>query len=234
MSLYLLINIFSILIPLVLSFDKRVHFYSYWKYLIPAMVITLALFIMWDVAFTAMGVWGFNERYHSPLNLLGLPLEEFLFFISVPYASIFTLYVIDSYFPKFKLTDSQVRLLSFILIAAFLTLGIIHIKKAYTAVNFIVSALVIGLVWVRKPEILRGFFVSYLVILIPFGVVNGILTGSFIDEQVVWYNDQENLGIRLGTIPLEDFLYGMTLILLNYFLMETFRSRSQRKNKVSV
>ena len=53
--------------------------------------------------------------------------------------------------------------------------------------------------------------------------MNGILTGSGIEEQVVWYNDSENLGKRLGTIPVEDILYGMTLILLNYYLTELFR-----------
>ena len=52
----------------------------------------------------ALGVWGFNERYHAHIILLGLPLEEFLFFITVPYASIFTLQVIESYFPDFRLS----------------------------------------------------------------------------------------------------------------------------------
>jgi lycopene cyclase domain-containing protein len=113
------------------------------------------------------------------------------------------------------------------------TLAIIYIKRAYTAVNFMVSALLIGLVLVQKPEILRGFYLSYLVILIPFGLVNGILTGSFIEEQVVWYNDYENLGIRLGTIPVEDIFYGMSLILLTHFLMETFRNRASGRTQIS-
>lgn len=233
MSLYLFINILTIGTPLVFSFDKKVHFYTSWRYLIPAMAITMVFFIVWDIIFTSLGVWGFNERYHSHIKMLGLPLEEYLFFISVPYASIFTLQVIDSYFPNFRLSIAQARLLSLILMATLLITAILNISKVYTAVNFIATALLIGLVLLSKPRILRGFFLSYLVILIPFGLVNGILTGSFIEEQVVWYNDHENLGIRLGSIPIEDIFYGMTLILLSYFLMETFRNRSMSKKQES-
>jgi lycopene cyclase domain-containing protein len=165
--------------------------------------------------------------------MLGLPLEEFLFFITVPYASIFTILVFESYFPKFRLSASQSRVFALILMAALIMVALIHIRKTYTVVNFMASAILIGLVLLRKPEILRRFFLVYPVILIPFGLVNGILTGSFIDEQIVWYNDLENLGIRLGTIPIEDIFYGMTLILLNYFLMETFRDRGSHKKQGS-
>lgn len=231
MSLYLFINIFTIAIPFVLSFDKKVHYYSYWKSLIPSILITMALFIVWDVIFTAHGVWGFNERYIGPTTILGLPLEEYLFFITVPYASIFIIYVLGHYFPNLQMGRSLTRYLSFFLISCLLLMAIFNLERAYTAVNFIATALVIGLVLAFKPALLRRFYVSYLVILIPFGLVNGILTGSFIDEQVVWYNNQENLGIRLGTIPLEDVFYGMTMILLSYFLTETFRNRAARRKQ---
>ena len=231
MSLYLLINVLSIAPPLLLSFDRRVHFHTSWKYLFPAIAITLLIFVIWDIIFTAAGVWSFNETYHSSLEILGLPLEEYLFFITIPYASIFTIHVLAHYFPGFRLNRLLTRLLSYTLIAALLLVAVLHIGEAYTAVSFIFAALVIGLVLWKSPSLLARFYPAYLVILIPFGFVNGLLTGSFIEDQVVWYNDQENLGIRLGTIPLEDLFYGMSLILLVYFLSETFRSRWERKTK---
>lgn len=233
MSLYLLINILTISIPLLLSFDRRVHFYTSWRYLFPSMFITMSLFIVWDIIFTSRGIWGFNEQYLTHISLWGLPLEEYLFFITVPYASIFTIHVLRSYFPDFRLSSNQARLLSFILIALLITVALTNISKTYTAVDFIAAALIINLVLYKKPGILREFYLAFLVILLPFGLVNGILTGSFIEEQVVWYNDQEILGIRLGTIPVEDVFYGMTLVLLSYFLMETFQSRALKKKNQS-
>ena len=160
------------------------------------------------------------------MHWLGLPLEEYLFFITIPYASVFTIYVIASYFPGIRLNKAQVNWVSILLIIFLLVLAGIHIDRAYTSVNFIFSAGVIGIVFLTRKDLLSQFFISYGVILIPFGIINGILTGSFIEEQVVWYNDQENLGFRLGTIPFEDIFYGMSLILLNYYLTETFRNLS--------
>ena len=49
--------------------------------------------------------------------------------------------------------------------------------------------------------------------LVPFAIVNGVLTGSFIPGEVVWYNDSQNLGIRIATIPIEDFAYAFSMIL---------------------
>ena len=229
MSLYLWLNILTLSLPLLLSFDKKVHFHTTWKHFFPAMLIAMAVFISWDVIFTRHGIWGFNERYLLSHSFLGLPLEEYLFFIAVPYASVFTIYVADHYFPGMRLNDLQVRIISLVLITLLMVIALLNLNRAYTAVNFIFTSVLLGIVLITRPAVLRQFFFSYLLILIPFLIMNGILTGSFIEEQVVWYNDQEILGIRLGTIPVEDIFYGMSLILLNYYLTEVFRMISVKR-----
>jgi len=64
------------------------------------------------------------------------------------------------------------------------------------------------------------FYISYLVSLIPFYIVNGILTAI----PIVSYNNTENMGFRIGTIPFEDHFYSMSLILLNLVFFEYFRN----------
>ena len=87
---YLLLNIFTISIPFIFSFHKKLNFYKTWIALFPAVIITAAVFIIWDIWFTNMGVWGFNPAYLIGVDIVNLPLEEWLFFFCIPYAIVFT------------------------------------------------------------------------------------------------------------------------------------------------
>ena len=68
---------------------------------------------------------------------------------------------------------------------------------------------------------MKAFLISYAIVLIPFLIVNGFLTAI----PVVLYNDAENLGIRIYTIPFEDAFYGMLLVMMNISIFEKLRSK---------
>ena len=83
----------------------------------------------------------------------------------------------------------------------------------------------------KNISLLQDFLVSYTFILIPFFIINGILTGSFIVDQIVWYNNDHNMGIRIGTIPFEDIFYGMTLFLGTNYLAEKINGTINNHSK---
>ena len=121
---------------------------------------------------------------------------------------------------------AQQDLITDILAALLFLLGVIFFDKWYTGVTFIIASIYLNLHrWVWKSDYLGKFYVAFIFILIPFFIVNGILTGTGIEEQVVWYNDAENLGIRMGTIPIEDTFYGMVLLLMNVSLFEYLQKK---------
>jgi lycopene cyclase domain-containing protein len=230
MWLYSIILLVSISIPLLLSFDKKVAFYRQWKYLFPAIFVVALVYIGFDVYLTKIGVWGFNPAYHLNILVFGLPLEELLFFIIVPYASIFLHDCLVAYFPKVRLPQKYLLPLGIFLIVLFSVLAVFNINKTYTFYILIKGIVAIGLSLFDKSNVTRYFYFSFLFILIPFIAVNGLLTGSFIENEVVWYNNQENLGIRVLTIPVEDFLYGFTMLLYGLMLREQFKKINfQRK-----
>jgi len=209
--------------PLLLSFDKKVAFYKKWKPLLLAMLIPAAIYITWDIYFTSKGIWSFNEKYYvGELKVFNLPLEEILFFFVVPYCCVFIYECVRVYFPQKKnkkAGDTILKGLAF----ALLLLGCYFFGRDYTSWTFIFTAIFIVLVSSPgkyfKNFDATAFLISYVVILVPFLLVNGLLTAI----PVVLYNDAENLGIRIYTIPFEDVFYGMLLVMMNIAFYEKLK-----------
>ena len=223
--LYLLLNFGSFLIPFLFSFHPRLKFYRYWTALFISMIITMLVFIPWDVFFTINGIWGFNDSYFTGFKILSLPIEEWLFFICIPYACVFTHYALLELSPSITLNNKITKNISYTLIGVLAISTFVFHDKWYTFVNFFYAVVLLILVNIYCFEILKSYFLTFLVMLIPFFIVNGILTGSFIENEVVWYNNSENLNYRLFTIPIEDTVYAFTLILSNLTLTRFFYKR---------
>ena len=223
MYLYLLLNLGSLSIPLLYSFHKKMKFIKQWKSVLLSITIVAVFFIVWDVIFTANGVWGFNNTYHLSFLLAGLPVEEVLFFFCIPYASVFIHYSLEYFKPSLMLSEKTTKLITLLLVLILVLVLIFNSDRLYTSVNYtlLIFALLLGLFF--GNQLLRRFYISFLIILIPFFIVNGILTGSMIAEPVVWYNNAENLGIRLFTIPIEDIGYAFNMLFLVVFINEKLK-----------
>jgi lycopene cyclase domain-containing protein len=232
MYTYLYLNVFTFLIPLLLSFDKKVAFYKSWYALWPAILLNASLFIVWDVMFTKQGVWGFNEEYLVGIYIWDLPLEELLFFITVPYACVFIYEVLNSYLQE-SMMQPYVKVIAFLLILILPLVAIFNIAHIYTSLTFILLAIV-HLIHLRyfKTRILGKFYRAYIVHLIPFFLVNGVLTYL----PVVWYNNNFNLGVRIFSIPIEDTMYSMLMLLITISFYEGIRQRKavSQLNKVAL
>ncbi len=224
---YFLILAASIAGPFFLSFDKKVTFYKKWKYLLPALLVPAIFYIAWDIYFTARGVWSFNDQYITGLKLVNLPIEEVLFFLVVPYCCVFIYECIRTYFPHLRNIKWAPGMLLALAVILMVT-GIIYADRYYTSWSFIFCSVFIILILLFR-KFFRNFdpftfLVSYLVILLPFLIVNGLLTSI----PVVMYNDAENLGIRVYTIPFEDIFYGMLLVMMNITIYEKLQPSQDR------
>jgi lycopene cyclase domain-containing protein len=221
MSLYAWIMLLSLAGPLALSFDKKVAYYTWWKWLFPGILLNALLFILWDGWFARTGVWGFNPQYVWSIRLNDLPLEEWSFFIIIPYCSVFIYACLKAYLPNEPFNKSKHRITLFFLVATFF-MALFNSSQAYTFYNcLIASVLLLCHHLFIKASWMGYFWLAYLVHLIPFFIVNGILTS----EPIVWYNNNENIGIRLATIPIEDTIYALTCLLLPITVYEELKKR---------
>ena len=93
----------------------------------------------------------------------------------------------------------------------------------YTSYTFGLLSFVLFYYLYRRINI-NTITISFISILPFMLIINGLLTGMYIENEVVWYNDLHNLGFRIFTIPFEDFFYGYLLILLNVLLYEAFKN----------
>ncbi len=208
MKLYLIINILIIAVPLLLSFESKIRFYRKIIYYLQSILIVSSAFLIWDVIATARGDWAFNKLYLTGIYFWGLPIEEILFFLTVPYACIFIFKTVNLY-----LKDKVLKINDYILwlkVLLLIIIAVVNAERNYTYTVLLFSATSILLLRFLDNDLLssRNFWITMLVTYIPFLIVNYFLTSI----PIVTYNDNAFSTYRFMTIPFEDFFYSFSMI----------------------
>ncbi|WP_417264701.1 lycopene cyclase domain-containing protein [Brumimicrobium sp.] len=223
---YLLINFFTIIICFIASFDRRVLFHQHFGAYLKAAFVAAVPFIAWDVWFTKMGVWWFDTNYTTGIVLLGLPLEEMLFFFCIPFACVFTYYCLDKFF-NLDWTNVFSKYLTWITVLVGVGVAIIFHDKIYPFVTgLVVAGTVIYLYYIAKVDWIGKASFVFIILLPGFFMVNGVLTGTGIDSPIVNYNPDHFFNLRMLTIPIEDAVYGYAQFLIVVYLFKRFKRPS--------
>lgn len=223
---YLILNIGTLFFPLILSFDKKVAFYKRWPSIFPAILITASIFIPWDMWKTAVGVWEFNPTYILGIWIGNLPLEEWLFFFTVPYAILFIYECLKQYVADYLYRIGPKLSKFFFVVLLFFTVW--YSDRMYPLITFPLTAIFLFVHhYLLKNDFSGRFWAAYFVHLIPFFLVNGVLTSL----PVLIYNPSEQIGLRIFTVPIEDSIYSMLLLLMNVTFYEYIEKRRQNRKK---
>ena len=241
--LYLAVDLAVLAIPLACSFDRKVRFVRFWPALFPAIAIMMALFIPWDIAFTERGIWGFNPDYLSGIWIAGIPLEEWLFFVCIPYACLFTYESLKHYVPN-PIGKPCAIPASALLAVLCASLAATLADRWYIGLTCVLTSLLTaGLAygasrWAMVREWNHRLWFAYLPLLVPFILSNGVLTGirfwqypaihrdvASIADQIVWYNNAHNLQLRIFSMPVDDLFYGFLMIAMTVVAYELIARR---------
>ncbi len=226
---YILIEFFTVVVCFLFSFDRRIQFHKQFGSFFKAGLVVAIPFIIWDIWFTEMKVWWFDFDYTLGIRLYGLPLEEWLFFICIPFSCIFTFFYIENLL-KLDFFFRYSSLTSLLIIIVCSIAGIIFMDKIYTLLTCLVTVMaIVYLQFIARVDWMLKALLLFLFLMPGFLSVNGILTGSLIDSPIVNYNENEIIGFRIFTIPIEDSFYGFTQFVLVWYFFQYFSKRSTVK-----
>ncbi len=225
MSFYLYLNLAIIAFPLIFSFERRIKFYTKIKPLASALFLVGIFYIAWDVFATYRGHWSFNPTYVNQTEFLGLPLEEILFFVTVPYSCLFVYASVVHFLGDKELFAAKKWIPAVIATLVGLSAFGFH-NKEYTflaILSVVLSILFASLVNVHLFSS-RAYWIYILLTLMLFLIFNYILTSY----PVVQYSPNAITAFRVFTIPIEDFLFNFSM-LTNYLTVYLWASKRLKR-----
>lgn len=211
MSGYGLILIISIIFPIIFSFHPKICFYKDWvKVLVSGLIVSVPFWV-WDAIAVRRGDWAFNNKYVGFYRIVSLPLEEILFFLVIPFCCLFIWQILNK-----KLKDVYFETKVGGSIFGIIIMGVLAFiwRDRYYTFTLLLWG-IITIILTKRLD--KKLFVSVnywkwiLITYLPFLLVNGLLTGL----PIVEYSDLATIGVKIGTIPIEDFLYSWSLLTLN-------------------
>lgn len=220
---YLLVNFLAILVCFIASFDKRLQFHKQFGAFLKSALVVGIPFIIWDVWFTAEGVWWFNLDYTLGLVVAGLPVEEWLFFVCIPFACTFTYYCLEK-FVDLEWANAFQTIIVFVSVIVLVVVALAHHEQLYTFVTAVFTvATLLYLHFVARINWIGRASLTFTVLMLGFFPVNGVLTGTGLESPIVNYNPDEFLGFRMLTIPIEDAVYGYSQFLWILYFFKRFQ-----------
>jgi lycopene cyclase domain-containing protein len=216
---YIILDFLIILFPLLFTFKWKFQYYKFFKPLAASILIVGISYIIWDILVTWRGDWWFEEEFLIGIEIFGLPIEEILFFIVVPFACLF-IYENLVYFIKDKKLPFN-KWFYLTIAAIFFIIGIIFRNQDYTILSTFSCALFFILASTLYPEMLksRNYWFYIILSFIPFIIFNYFLTSLIVvgySPEAIWGGDGLWNG-RFITIPFEDFFYNYSM--LSFYLM---------------
>jgi lycopene cyclase domain-containing protein len=217
-SEYLLFNLFIFFSS---TLGASLYRNTHWPRLKPAacsIAVFAGIFLFWDVLVTNFW-WSFNQKYILGLMLGSLPIEEVLFFFSVPWSCL----ILWVNIKKRVVGKVSFPLEQFCLSTAMVVGGASLLAQWWYTLAVSVAGVLLLLFslwnkqWLRQRSVLAFSAMCVGLTLI----FNGYLTA----RPVVLYNSEVKSNINLYTIPLEDVIYGLILVLATSMLYDFFESK---------
>ena len=222
---YYIFNIIVFLPVLILSFMTDVKPHRHIRGLFAGYLLVSVPFMIWDVWATSAGHWGFNSEYVTGPYIFNVPLEEYLFFLTVPFALVYVWGVVKKHVTD-KALAGILPLLVFGAVAAISIWTLVaYWENGYTRSAMIAALIATVAAATSRLAYTKRFWTFQVILLGLFMIFNSILTML----PIITYGQDAIIGLNVGTIPVEDFFFNFafaTLFLLVYMYADKPRAKN--------
>ncbi len=219
---YLLLLLIYLVIPLILSFQKKVRFVFRMRYLLPATIFSGAIFLMMIWRFIEFGIWNFNNDYITGINWLNVPLEVWMSVIIIPFSAVYIYEWLKIKLATFEKANFFLAV-SLVLLLAFAALAYLYSSALFSFFIFFLTAIYLGYTLFRNrfKIYLTKFYLTYLLMLVPFTIISFVMNLL----PVISYDAVHVLPVAMLGIPLERFVYLYLIMLINFTIYEYIGER---------
>lgn len=221
---YILLLLAYLVLPVILSMQKRVRFVFQLKYILPAVLFAGVIFAIWDIRFSQLGVWSFNPDYLTGIEPLALPIEEWLSFLIIPLSATYIYEWLKARIKAFERPDIFL-IFSLILLTTTVILAYIFRTKMFSFFTFFLLAIYLCYTIFRNrfKKYYTKFYLTWLISLVPYIAISAILNSL----PAVTYDSGHIIGVAFLGVPVEKIAY---LLLLLLIVVTIYEYLSNRKN----
>lgn len=218
---YLLIAVGVLLIPILILCVKKTGFSHTIRFAVLASLVTALVFSIAATLFVLAGVWNFNQDYLTGITLWKIPIEEFLFYITMTLAGLGIYTALNTAFPKNELDKFSLSL-SNVMLGICVAMLFFSYTKWYSAATFgVLFVLLFYIEYIGKIRFMYRFYRAFLLFLLLF------YSCELVIAQLPVISYTETINLKLGSIPFESHFYFMGMLLMSIYLFELFKGKSK-------
>lgn len=215
---YLIFDLLIFLAPTLSVYFYRSAKWPELKLALQSIVFVAIPYLVWDTLVTGKW-WQFNSNYILGIKMFGLPIEEWLFFLVVPWAMLVLWHNKNLVIESKKVNWGK---------WLFWGIGLLGIGVATQSwYGLLVVGLYLLLVIILNT---RVHLLDWVVLAVTTILATLIFNTYLTSRPVVTYYPTAISGWKIGTVPIEDFYYGLVLVLGVMYVYEQLIANRQKNS----
>ena len=213
-----LLNLILVLVPFLLTLDKRAEVFKDWKALFPSVALSGIVAVIIKIIFTRYKLVIYDYSQTSGISFFEVPGESALFCFTVPFAGICIYNYLNSRFPKNEFEKYSLAL-SNIFLGLSIAIIFFAYTKAYPVITFsLFLLLLLYIEYINTYRFMYRFYRVYGLFILLYA-----LSQLLFNKREVAYHVAHTIKFNIAYVPFENYFLLGLLLLSAIYLFEFFK-----------